>query len=160
MQKANEQMREALTESIHELFLSEDGNHSSKFLEVLNEIRSDLNLIMIDSKYVETHIWTKFRTPASMQQTLIATTATFLMGVDDLDNVIQQVVTRWVPFTERNDIVDDETLQKAVDHSELTTILKNNYWLLFIIYATLNMRVVLDIAAGYAPADAKNGGKQ
>lgn len=143
-------MRTALTEAIHELFLSEDKQHSAGFIEVLNDIRSDLNLIMMDSKYAETYVWAKFRTPASMQQTLMSTAATFLSGVDDLDKVIESFVVRLIPFTERNEIVDDETLGKAVDHKVLKDILKNNYWLLFILYAVLNIRVVLEVAAEYA----------
>lgn len=155
MQKANEQMRAALVESIHELFLSEDNLHSAGFLEILNSIRSDLNLIMMDSQYVEANVWAKLRSPASMQQTLISTTATFLQGVDDIDAIIEKMVPRLVPFTSASLIVDDETIGKAVDHNELIKVLRNNYWLFFIIYAATNMRVVLDTSLEYAPKGEK-----
>lgn len=144
-------MRAALVEAIHELFLSEDGKHSSAFIEVLDGVRSDLNLFMIDSKYAEINIWSKFRTPSSMLQTLVATTATFLQGVDDIDKIIEQMVPRLVPFTSSSMIVDDETLGKATDHKDLIKILKDNYWLFFVIYATTNMRVVLETALTHTP---------
>lgn len=151
MHSYNEQMRTALAEAIHELFLSEDTAHSTAFLEVLDGIRSDLNLFMVDSKYAETNIWVKFRTPSSMLQTLIATTATFLQGVDDVDKIIDQMVPRLIPFTATSMIVDDETIGKAVEHADLAKILKDNYWLFFVIYATTNMRVVLEISLNYTP---------
>lgn len=149
MHEANKQMRAALVEALHELFLSEDEAHRLKFIEILNDIRSDLNLIMMDSKYIELYVWEKFRSPASMQQTLVSTTATFLMAVDDIDSIIEQMVPRMIPFTERNAIVDDETLSKAVAHADLKDILKNNYWLVFILYAVMNMRVVLETVVEY-----------
>lgn len=155
MQKANEQMRGALNESIHELFLSEDNLHSTEFLSILNDIRSDLNLVMIDSRYAEKHIWEKFRKTPSMLQTLMSTTATFLQGVDDLDDTIMMLVPRLVPFTNQSEIVDDETIGKAVDQSALADVLKKNYWLLFIIYAATNMRVVQEAAAEYIPRSSK-----
>lgn len=155
MYEANKQMRAALVEAIHELFLSEDLIHSTKLIEVFDSIRSDLNLIMMDSKYVEKYVWEKLRAPASMQQTLISTTATFLQGVDDIDTVIDQMVNRLIPFTSASMIVDDETIGKAVDQTTLAKILKDNYWLFFVIYATTNMRVVLETAAEYKPADGK-----
>lgn len=155
MHEANQQMRAALIEAIHELFLSEDLNHSTKLIEVFDSIRSDLNLIMMDSKYVERYVWEKLRTPASMLQTVISTTATFLQGVDNIDSVIDQLVPRLIPFTASSMIVDDETIGKAVDHQLLAKILKDNYWLFFVIYATTNMRVVLETAAEYKPADGK-----
>lgn len=157
MFEANQQMRAALVEAIHELFLSEDRAHSTKLIEVFDGIRSDLNLIMMDSKYIEKYVWEKLRSPASMQQTLISTTATFLQGVDEIDSVIEQMVPRLVPFTASSMIVDDETIGKAVEHNELVKILKDNYWLFFVIYATTNMRVVLETAAEYVPADGKGG---
>ncbi|ABY63061.1 hypothetical protein ST201phi2-1p232 [Pseudomonas phage 201phi2-1] len=150
MHEANQQMRTALTESIHELFLSEDSAHSAGFIEILNGIRSDLNLLMMDSKYVEKYVWEKFRKPTSMQQTLISTTATFLQGVDNIDEVIEQMVPRLIPFTSKSMIVDDETIGKAVEHHDLVEILKDNYWLFFVVYATTNMRVVLETTLEYA----------
>ena len=151
-------MREALGEAIHELFLSEDTKHSTAFVEVLDGIRSDLNLFMVDSQYAEKNIWGKFRTPSSMLQTLISTTATFLLGVDNIDQVIEQLVPRLVPFTAKSMIVDDETIGKAVDHTELVKILKDNYWLVFVIYAATNMRVVLEISLTYTPSTGKGAG--
>lgn len=148
-------MRDALSEAIHELFLSEDTKHSTAFVEVLDGVRSDLNLFMVDSQYAEKNIWGKFRTPSSMLQTLVATTATFLQGVDNLEEVIDQLVPRLVPFTSSSMIVDDETIGKAVDHAELKKILRDNYWLIFVIYAATNMRVVLEISLTYAPPTAK-----
>lgn len=151
MNDANMQMKTALSEAIHELFLSEDETHRTAFIDVLNGIRSDLNLIMMDSKYIEKYVWDKFRKPSSMLQTLLCTTTTFLMGVDDIDGVITQMVPRLVPFTANNLIVDDETLGKAVDHKELLDILNNNYWLVFVLYAVTNMRVILDTLTEYVP---------
>lgn len=156
MQEANEQLKATLVEAIHELFLSEDPKHSSNFIEILNGIRSDLNLIMITDKYVEKYIWEKFRSPASMQQTLIATTATFLMGVDDIDGVIDAVVPRWIPFKAATKIVDDETITKAVEHTDLTRLLKDNYWLFFVIFTALNMRIVLETTLAHVPGQKGN----
>lgn len=155
MYEANQQMRSALVEAIHELFLSEDLIHSTKLIEVFDSIRSDLNLIMMDSQYVEKYVWEKLRTPASMLQTVISTTATFLQGVDNIDAVIDRMVLRLIPFTSASMIVDDETIGKAVDHRDLAKILKDNYWLFFVIYATTNMRVVLETAAEYKPVETK-----
>jgi len=151
MHEANQQMKEALIESIHELFLSEDAVHSAGFIEILNSIRSDLNLLMMDSKYVEKYVWEKFRKPTSMQQTLISTTATFLQGVSDIDSIIDQMVPRLVPFTSKSTIVDDETIGKAVEHTDLKNILKDNYWLFYVVYATTNMRVVLETTLEHTP---------
>ncbi len=155
MNEANQQMRAALIEAVHELFLSEDRKHSTQLIEVFDSIRSDLNLIMMDSKYVEKYVWDKLRKPASMQQTLISTTATFLQGVDNIDGIIEQMVPRLIPFTSSSMIVDDETIGKAVEHTDLVNILKDNYWLFFVIYATTNMRVVLETAAEYAIPEGK-----
>lgn len=155
MYEANQQMRAALIEAIHELFLSDDKDHSTAFIEILNSIRSDLNMIMMDSRYIEKYIWEKLRKPSSMQQTLISTTATFLQGVDNVDTIIEQMVPRLIPFTAASMIVDDETIGKAVDHRELIKILKDNYWLFFVLYATTNMRVVLETILEHSPSGNK-----
>lgn len=151
MREANDHMQIALINAIHELFQSEDELHRTGFIEILNDVRSDLNLIMMDSKYIEKYVWDRLRKPSSMQQTLFSTAATFLMGVDDIPGVIKTMVPRLIPFTARNDIVDDETLGKAVDHQTFTDILNNNYWLVFVLYAVMNMRTVLETALEYAP---------
>lgn len=154
MHLANEQMKVALIEAIHELFLSEDPKHSAGLIEALNFVRSDLNLVLMSNEYVKQYIWEKFRSPASMLQTLVNTTNTFLMGVDDIDSVIEQAAERMIPFKSGTRIVDDETLDKAVDQKELIETLKNNYWLFFVLYATSNMRIVSETSTTYIPKPA------
>lgn len=156
MSDLNNQMKNALVEALNELFNAEDTAHAEGLIAIITEIRGDTNLIMFADKYVETNVWKKLREKTSYIQTVMATTATFVQCIDDVDMAIKRFVPGFVPFTNATDIVDDETIEKAADHPELEKILKANYWLFFLMYAATNMRVVNQFLASLVPA---KGGK-
>lgn len=151
MSELNNQIKEALVEALTELFNAEDELHAQGLIEIINEVRGDTNLIMFADKYVETNVWTKLRENTSYIQTLMATTATFVQCIDDIDLAIKRFVPGFVPFTNATGIVDNETISKAVEHDELEKALKSNYWLFFIMYAATNMRVVNHFLAPLVP---------
>ena len=142
MSDLNNQMNNALVEALSELFEAEDEAHAQGLVTIITEIRGDTNLIMFADKYVETNVWKKLREKTSYIQTVMATTATFVQCIDDIDVAIKRFVPGFVPFTNATAIVDNETIEKAAEHDELITILKNNYWLFFLMYAATNMRIV------------------
>jgi hypothetical protein len=156
MSDLNNQLKEALVEALNELFNAEDEAHAEGLVTIITEIRGDTNLIMFADKYVESNVWKKLREKTSYIQTLMATTATFVQCVDDIDLAIKRFVPAFVPFTNATGIVDNETIDKAAEHSELETILKANYWLFFLMYAATNMRVVNQFLASLVPT---KGGK-
>ena len=152
MSDLNNQLQEALVEALEELFNAEDAAHAENLIKVITEIRGDLNLIMMTDEYVERYVWEKLRNATSNIQTLMATTATFVQCIDDIDSVIKRYVRAFVPFTNATLIVDNETITKAAEHSELEKILLNNYWLFFMMYAATNMRTVNRFLATIVPA--------
>ena len=156
MSELNNQLKRALVEALNELFNAEDDLHAQGLIDIIDEIRGDTNLIMFADKYVETNVWKKLRENTSYIQTLMATTATFVQCIDDIDKAIKRFVPAFIPFTNGTGIVDDETIAKAADHAELEDVLKCNYWLFFLMYAATNMRVINEFLLSVVPA---KGGK-
>jgi hypothetical protein len=159
MSDLNNQLKEALVEALDELFNAEDVAHSHKLIDTITEIRGDLNLIMMTDDYAEKHVWDKLRNVTSNIQTLMTTTATFVQAIDDIDVAIKKFVGAFVPFTNKTAIVDNETLKKAVEHTELEQVLLNNYWLFFLMYAATNMRVVNAYLSTLIPKGKGRGAK-
>jgi hypothetical protein len=89
----------------------------------------------------------------------MTTTATFVQAIDDIDVAIKKFVGAFVPFTNKTAIVDNETLKKAVEHTELEQVLLNNYWLFFLMYAATNMRVVNAYLSTLIPKGKGRGAK-
>ena len=158
MSELNNQMKQALVETLDELFNAEDEAHAHGLINIINEIRGDTNLIMFADKYVVTNVWKKLREQTSFIQTLMATSATFVQCIDDIDLAIKRFVPGFVPFTNSTGIVDNETIEKAAEHRELEDILKANYWLFFLMYAATNMRIVNHFLAQLVPT--KQGKKE
>jgi hypothetical protein len=158
MSDLNNQLQEALVEALEELFNAEDEAHAENLVRVITEVRGDLNLIMMTDEYVERYVWEKLRNATSNIQTLMATTATFVQCIDDIDSVIKRYVRAFVPFTNTTQIVDTETITKAADHDELEKILLSNYWLFFMMYAATNMRTVNRFLATIVPKEKKKHG--
>lgn len=142
MSELNNQLQQALVDALEELFNAEDEAHATNLITVISEIRDDLNLIMMTSEYVEKHVWSKLRNVTSNIQTLMSTATTFLQGIDDVEGAIRTSVAKFVPFTNKTLIVDEETITKAAEHKELEDILLANYWLFFLMYAATNKRVI------------------
>lgn len=151
MSAINSQLNDALIETLTELFNAEDEEHAQGLIALIIEVRGDMNLIMMSDQYVEANIWNKIRTKTSNVQTLMSTTATFIQQIDDIDTAIKRFVRSAVPFTSATQIVDHETITKAVDHSELERVLTCNLWLFFLLYSSTNMRVVNAYLATLAP---------
>lgn len=158
MSDLNNQLQEALVEALEELFNAEDAAHAENLVRIITEIRGDLNLIMMTDEYVERYVWEKLRNATSNIQTLMTTTATFIQCIDDIDLVIKRYVRAFVPFTNTTQIVDNETIVKAVDHDELEKILLSNYWLFFMMYAATNMRIVNTFLQTIVPKEKKKNG--
>lgn len=142
MSDFNNQLQEALIEALDELYNAEDAKHAELIVQTINEIRGDMNLIMMTDKYVEKHVWEKLRKITSTMQTLMSTTTTFVCCIDDVEGAIKRFVRAAIPFTNATQIVDDETINKAAEHIELEKVLMNNLWLFFLLYASTNMRIV------------------
>lgn len=157
MSDLNNQLKEALVETLEELFNAEDPAHAELLVKTIIEIRGDMNLIMMTDQYVEKHIWAKLRDPTSNIQTLMSTTTTFVQCIDDIDTVIKKYVAAFVPFRSATMIVDDETISKAADHTELEKVLLNNYWLFFLLFAATNIRVVNAFLQTIVPKGKSNG---
>lgn len=158
MSELNDQLQQALVEALDELFNAEDEAHATNLVQVITEIRGDLNLIMMTDKYVEQQVWARLRNVTSNIQTLMATTTTFVQGIDNIDSVIKKSVGAFVPFTSRTKIVDSDTFEKAAEHAELEEILLANYWLFFLLYASTNMRVINNYLATRVPSKGKHNG--
>lgn len=142
MSDLNNQLKEALVEALEELFNAEDTTHAAALVNSINEIRGDMNLIMMTDQYVEKYVWQRLRVVTSNIQTLMSTTTTFVQCIDDIDAAIKNHVRSFVPFTNATKIVDDETIKKAVERPELEKILTDNHWLFFLLFASTNMRIV------------------
>ncbi len=142
MSDSNNQLQEALIEALEELYNAEDANHAELIVKTINEIRGDMNLIMMTDDYVEKHVWHKLRNVTSTIQTLMSTTTTFISCIDDVEAAIKRFVRAAIPFTNATRIVDDETIKKAAEHKELEKVLTDNLWLFFLLYASTNMRII------------------
>lgn len=155
MSESNNQLKEALVEALEELFSSDDIEHATFLVDIVREIRADLNLIMMTNEYAELYVWKKLRDKVSPIQTLMSTTATFVQSIDDIDGLIKKYVRSFIPFNNATKIVDEETITKAAEHDELTKILQSNYWLFFLMFAATNMRIVNAYLATIAPPSGK-----
>lgn len=142
MSESNNQLKEALVEALEELFSADDMAHATFLVDLMREIRADLNLIMMTDQYAELYVWKKLREQVTPVQTLMSTTATFVQSIDDIDGLIDKYVRAFIPFNNATKIVDEETLSKAAEHQELAKILKSNYWLFFLMFAATNLRLV------------------
>lgn len=142
MSEINNQLKEALIEALDELYHADDEAHADYLIRTISEVRDDLNLILMTDEYAERYIWSKLRSNSSNVQTLMATTATFVQCIDNIDETIKKFVPAFVPFRSPTQIVDGETFEKAVDHAELEKVLLNNYWLFFLLYASTNKRII------------------
>jgi hypothetical protein len=155
MSESNNQLKEALVEALEELFSSDDIEHATFLVDIMREIRADLNLIMMTDKYAELYVWKKLREQVSTIQTLMSTTATFVQSIDDIDGLIGKYVRAFIPFNNATEIVDEETISKAAEHVELEKVLKSNYWLFFLMFASTNMRIVNAYLNSIAPPPGK-----
>ena len=158
MSELNMQLKESFLEALEELYNAEDQIHADSLVELISEIRDDLNIIMLTNAYVETHIWSKIRAKSSNVQTLMATTSTFIQGIDDPDTAIKKYVKSFIPFTNKSIIVDNETISKAAEHTELERILLDNYWLFFLIIAATNKRILNGFLTSMIPVGKKKNG--
>lgn len=155
MTTINEQATEALISTLHELFNAESEKNRNAFIGVINDIRGTMHLTMIDDRYAEKHIWSKFRGDVDLVQTVMSLTTTFIQHFDDISLVVTTLGPKFVPFTVHSKIIDDEVMDKAVDGNVLTDILKANYWLFFLLFTAVNLRVVNQVMQAYIPEQAK-----
>lgn len=142
MSTTNDQLKLALLEALEELYNADDEAHADNIVKLINTIRDDLNIILMTNEYVEKYIWRELRQNSSNVQTLMATSATFIQCIDNIDELIPKYVASFVPFNNGTKIVDTETFTKAVDHSELQAVLLSNHWLFFLLYAATNKRII------------------
>lgn len=155
MSEVNNQLKEALLEALEELFNAEDELHAHNLVNLISEMRADLNIIMLTDKYAALHVWHRLRQNISNVQTIMSTTATFIQCIDDPDGAINKFVPAFLPFTNKTTVVDDETITKAANHEELRQVLLSNYWLFFLIYAATNLRLVNGFLSSIIPKEKK-----
>ncbi|BDR26944.1 hypothetical protein FOPPYZMZ_CDS0253 [Pseudomonas phage 9Ps-7B] len=154
-----EDMCEALIVSNTELVNGYSAEIIADILDLLNNWSTNTHWYHIADKTVIRDIWNLFRNKGNRLQPILSLVSRFKMAVNDWDGVVELLANSIYPYQSNSTIVDQEMLARLIPRKELTDILYQNDWLVWIICQCLNIRYITNLVESI-PVQAKPSKKK